>query len=209
MSRGFLSGVSLAGVALVVLSVTAVPADAQMQLPMAPVPTVTLALDSNTGNLVPGAATVPAFHMDFLLDDAQRLGGTPLGSTRDLEISLTSPNNAVFRFLFSPRPQFGIGYDPVSGANRGYAGLTWDLFTDTSIYGRLGLASSFESGGGGVQARQLDLAPLMFHGAVEFGYRFDPQNSVSFAIDEGLAPSWHGAGPESVDNFILRYGTKF
>ncbi|HEX4110917.1 MAG TPA: hypothetical protein VH020_00140 [Stellaceae bacterium] len=181
-----------------------------MQLPMpTPIPTVTLTLDTNSGNLVPGAATVPAFHMDFLLDDARRLSEAPIGSTRDLEISLTSPNSPVFRFLFSPRAQFGIGYDPVSGTSRGYAGLTWDLFTDSSIYGRLGLATSFDPGIGGFEASRLDVAPLMFHGAVEFGYRLDQQNSVSFAIDEGLAPAMHGAGSESVDNFILRYGTKF
>lgn len=187
---------------------SAAPVRAQMLIPT-PTPTTTLTLDSNTGGLVPGAATVPAFHMDFLLDDARRLSDAPLGSTRDLEISLTSPNNAVFRFLFSPRPQFGIGYDPISGTSHGYAGLTWDLFTDNAIYGRFGLAGSFDSGVGGPLSRRLDVAPLMFHSAVEFGYRLDQRNSVSLAIDQGLAPPYHGAGPESVDNFILRYGTKF
>jgi hypothetical protein len=188
-----------------------VAASAISGLAHAQTPTVTLTLDSNTGNLVPGAATVPAFHMDFLLDDSARLSGTPIGSARDVEISLTSPDSPVFHFLFSPRPQFGVGYDPISGTNRAYAGVTWDLFTDRSIYGRLGLAGSFDPGigGGSEAARRLDVAPLMLHGAVEFGYRFDQQNSLSLAIDQGVTPAAHGTGPEAIDNFVLRYGAKF
>jgi hypothetical protein len=172
--------------------------------------TVRLTLDSNTGNLVPGDATVPSFHMNFLLDDAARLSGVPMGSTRDLEISLTSPNLPVFNFLFSPRPQFGIGYDPVAGANRAYIGLTWNLFTASSIYGQFGLAGSFDQGiGGADSAHRAPLAPLMLHGAVEFGYHLDAVNSVSLAIDQGVAPTYHGAGPEPIDDFLLRYGGKF
>ncbi|MGH6991043.1 MAG: hypothetical protein ACREE3_14180, partial [Stellaceae bacterium] len=125
-----------------------------------------------------------------------------------VEISLTSPNTPVFNFLFSPRPQFGIGYDPVAGASRAYIGLTWSLFADNSIYGRFGLAGSYNSpvrAGSGEQ----QLAPLMFHGAVEFGYRLDRVNSLSLAIDQGVAPDNHGSGPQPIDNFLLRFGGKF
>jgi hypothetical protein len=172
---------------------------------------VRLTLDSNTGNLVPGAATVPAFHMDFLLDDAGRLDGVPLGTTHDLEISLTSPNSPVFHFLFSPRAQFGIGYDPIEGASRAYIGLTWNLLSDNSIYGNLGLAGSFDPGGAGAAsvAGRVPDAPLMFHGAVEFGYRVDQNSSLSLAIDQGVVPNAHGSGPEPIDNFLLRFGGKF
>jgi hypothetical protein len=167
-----------------------------------------LTLDSNTGDLVPGAATVPSFHMNFLLDDASRLNGVPLGMTHDLEISLTSPNSPVFNFLFSPSPQFGIGYDPIAGASRAYVGLTWRLFTENAIYGRFGLAGSFDPP---VRANLggPPLAPLMLHGAVEFGYRVDTTNSLSLAIDQGFAPQDHGTGPLPVDNFLLRFGGKF
>lgn len=171
--------------------------------------TTRLTLDSNTGNLVPGAATVPSFHMNFMLDDASRLGGTPIGTTHDLEISLTSPNSPAFNFLFSPRPQFGIGYDPAGGASRAYVGLTWNLFTDSAIYGRFGLAGSFDPAIGPAANHHVTLAPLMIHGAVEFGYRIDPVNSLSLAVDQGIVPDNHGSGPEPVDNFVLRYGGKF
>jgi hypothetical protein len=183
----------------------ALPARAQTN----PVPghTLGLMLDSNTGSIFTGPAG-DSFHMDFLLDDARRMADTPIGSTRDLEISLTSPNTPAFRFLFSPRPQFGIGFDPLSGTNRAYAGLTWDLFDAGSLFGHLGLASSFDPGLGGANPRRLDAAPLMFHGAVEFGYRFDPQNSLLFALDQGIAAGPR-SGPAAVDDFTLRFGRKF
>ena len=146
--------------------------------------------------------------MNFLLDDARRMSATPLGTTRDLEISLTAPNNSVFRFMFSPRAQFGVGYDPLSGTNRAYAGLTWQLFDFKSLYGNFGIAGSFDPGMGGVETRR-DQAPLMFHGALEFGYRLDQQNSVQFAIDQSVAPASRGPGSEASDNFLLRFGTKF
>lgn len=169
---------------------------------------VTLTFDGKTGAPLPDSDSASAFHMNFLLDDARRMSATPLGSTRDLEISLTAPNNSVFRFMFSPRAQFGVGYDPLSGTNRAYAGLTWQLFNFKSLYGNFGVASSFDPGVGGVEARR-DEAPLTFHGALEFGYRLDQQNSLQFAIDQSVAPSSHGVGAEPADNFLLRFGTKF
>jgi hypothetical protein len=170
---------------------------------------VSLTLDSNTGSLLPGPDNSSSFHMNFLLDDTRRMTDTTLGATRDLEISLTSPNNSVFRFMFSPRPQFGIGYDPISGTNRAYAGITWDLFSTNSWFGHFGLASSFDPGFGSPEARRFDEAPLMFHGALEFGYRFNESNALLFAIDQGVAPYAHGMGVEPINNFTLRYGTKF
>jgi hypothetical protein len=170
---------------------------------------VSLTLDGSSGSVVTTPAASPSFHMNFLLDDGRRLSDTPLGSTRDLEISLTSPDTPAFRFIFSPRAQFGVGYDPLSGTNRAYAGVTWDLFSTSNLFGHFGLASSFDPGLGNGIARRFDQAPLMLHGAVELGYRLDPQNSVLFAIDQGYAPGARAGTPETVDNFVLRYGTKF
>lgn len=183
------------------------PARAQMQIGGVN-NSVSLMFDSNTGNLMTGPQSTPTFHMNFLLDDPLRMSATEIGTTRDLEISLTSPNNSVFRFMFSPRPQFGIGYDPISGTNRAYGGLTWGLFSTGSLFGNFGLAGSFDPGIGGPDARRFDEAPLMFHSALELGYRFDTQNTLMFAIDQGVAPGIRGAGAEP-DNFMLRYGTKF
>jgi hypothetical protein len=170
---------------------------------------VSLTLDSNTGSPLTGADAGSSFHMNFLLDDARRMSATEIGTTRDLEISLTAPNNSVFRFMFSPRPQFGIGYDPVSGTNRAYAGLTWNLFSANSLYGHFGVAGSFDPGIGGIDLRRGDEAPLMFHGALEFGYRLDQQNNLLFAVDQSVAPGAHGPGSEPADNFMFRFGRKF
>ncbi len=170
---------------------------------------VSLTLDGNAGSLLPSTANSSTFHMNFLLDDTRRMTDLPLGTTRDLEISFTSPNNSVFRFMFSPRPQFGVGYDPISGTNRAYAGMTWDLFTANSWFGHFGLASSFDPGIGGPNPRRFDEAPLMFHGALEFGYRFNDSNALLFAIDQGVAPYARSMGVGPIDNFTLRYGTKF
>lgn len=196
---------ALAAVALCVA--LAPSARAQMQ-PGGAGASLTLTLDSSTGNLLGGADAGSPFHMSFLLDDALRMSNTAIGTTRDLEISMTAPNNSVFRFMFSPRPQFGIGFDPISGTNRAYGGLTWNLFSDKALFGNFGLASSFDPGLGGTDGRRIDEAPLMFHGAFELGYRLDTQDSLMFAIDQGVAPGVHGVGGEP-DNFILRYGTKF
>jgi hypothetical protein len=105
-----------------------------------------LTFDANTGSVLAAADNPSTFHMNFLLDDTRRMTDTPHGTTHDLEISLTSPNNSVFRFMFSPRPQFGIGYDPISGTNRACAGMTWGLFSTNSWFGHFDLASSFDPG---------------------------------------------------------------
>jgi hypothetical protein len=199
---------ALALCAALTLAAAFAPARAQVNLSTIN-NSLSLTLDGNTGSLLPGPDNASSFHMNFLLDDTRRMTDTPLGTTHDLEISLTSPNNSVFRFMFSPRPQFGIGYDPISGTNRAYAGITWDLFSMNSWFGHFGLASSFDPGLGSPEARRFDDAPLMFHGAVEFGYRFNESNALLFAIDQGVAPYAHGMAVGPIDNFTLRYGTKF
>jgi hypothetical protein len=208
MSAARFATSALALCAVLALAAASAPARAQVKVNTID-NSVSLTLDGNTGSLLPGPDNASSFHMDFLLDDTRRMTDTPLGTTRDLEISLTAPNNSVFRFLFSPRPQFGIGYDPISGTNRAYAGMTWDLFSANSWFGHFGLASSFDPGIGGPDTRRFDEAPLMFHGAVEFGYRFDQSNALLFAIDQGVAPYARGMGVGPIDNFTLRYGTKF
>jgi hypothetical protein len=158
-------------------------------------------------NFVPGGAATD-FHMDFLLSGQHATSGT---DGQNLQISLSSPSSTgMLHFLFSPRTQYGVGYDPIYGTNRSYTGLTWDLFSADSVYGQLGFASSFDPEVSGADAsRHATLAPLMLHGAVEFGYRFNTWNSVSLAIDQGMTPVAHGTAPESFDNFVLRYGVKF
>jgi len=162
------------------------------------------------GALVRGGAPMPEFHLNFLLDDPGRQALKPPGGSDDLEIALTSPNTGVFHFLFSPRPQFGFGHDRATGANRGYAGVTWNLFDSESVFGNFGLAGTYDPGSGApndVLRRPLG-APLMLHGALELGYHLSDQHSLSLRLDEGRSPELR-LNAESSDNLRLRYGLKF
>lgn len=159
------------------------------------------------GTLVRGGAPMPEYHLNFLGDGA---AVTPPGGSPDLTITVTSPDNGVFHFLFSPRPQFGFGYDRLTGENRGYAGLTWSLFDDHSLFGSFGLAGSYAPGLDGLEDplhRSLG-PPLMLHGALEFGYKLGDQHSISLRLDEGRAPEFR-LNSETTDDLRLRYGLRF
>jgi hypothetical protein len=156
-----------------------------------------------------GAASQPEVHLDYLLNDPVRRGAAPSLGSDHLEIALTSPDVGVFRFLFSPRPQFGLSLDKVAG-NRGYAGLTWNIFDSGSVFGNVGLAGTYDPGTGApgdVLHRQLT-QPLMVHGALEFGYHIGAQHSLSLSLDQGRAPELR-LNSEATDNLRLRYGLKF
>lgn len=160
-------------------------------------------------DLVRGGAPLPQFHLDFLLDDPARQALLPPESVNNLEISLTSPDSGVLRFLFSPRPQLGLSVDRATGGNRAYAGLTWSLFDSDTVFGNVGLAGTYEAGSSlptDPLRRPLG-PPLMLHGAVEFGYHLGERDSVSLSLDQGRAPDLR-PGVEN-DNFRLRYGLKF
>lgn len=188
------------GVAAAALALLAAPAFAAGQV---------TTLSVNGGALVRGAAPLPEFQLDFLRNEPGRDALEPPGSTEDFEISLTSPDNSVFHFLFSPRPQFGLGLDKLGG-NRGYAGLTWNLFDTNAIFGNFALAGSYAqtSGAPNDPLPRPFGSPLMLHGALEFGYHIGDQHSLSLSIDEGRGPDLRG-GTETIDNLRLRYGLKF
>jgi hypothetical protein len=161
----------------------------------------------NGNALVPGSAPLPEFHLDFILDDP---AGHSLAApgTGNLEIALTSPDSGVFRFLFSPRPQFGFNLDPTTG-NRGYAGLTWNLFDGNHLFGNFGLAGSYADPGAPNDPLHRPLGPpIMLHGALELGYHIGTQHSLSLSLDQGRAPA-AGLGGETSDNLRLRYGLRF
>jgi len=160
--------------------------------------------------LVRGGAPLPEFHLNFMIDDPVRQPVEPSLLGDDLEIAMTSPGSGVFHFLFSPRPQFGVGYDRMTASNRGFAGLTWSLFDNDRLFGSIGLAGSYDPGSNSPYDplhRALG-PPLMVHGALEFGYQLGQQHSLSLRLDEGHAPDFR-LGGENSDNLSLRYGLKF
>ena len=164
------------------------------------------------GASLPDAATAPSFHFDFLLDDPVRAYLKPGDSISNLEITLTSPNSSAFHFLFSPRPQFGFTGDSTAGINRSYAGLSWNLFNTSGLYGNLGLGGTYDTSTGTPNdpLRRPLTAPLMLHGGLELGYQFSDQHSLSLRLDEGVSPILRLNGENSSsDYFRLRYGLKF
>ncbi len=94
--------------------------------------------------------------------------------------------------------------------NRGYAGLTWNLFDSGSVFGNVGLAGSYDPGTGAPSDpfhRPLG-PPLKVHGALELGYHIGTQHSLSLSLDQGRSPELR-LNAETTDNLRLRYGLKF
>jgi hypothetical protein len=171
---------------------------------------LTQPLSVDTGGLVRGGAPLPEFHLNFLPNDAVGQALSLPGRANDLDVALTSPQDGVFHFLFSPRPQWGFGPDRMTGVNRGYAGLTWSLFDNDRLFGSFGLAGTYDPG----QTTPYDPLrralgpPLMMRGALEFGYQFGDQHSLSLRLDEGRGTDFR-LNSENSDNLQLRYGLKF
>ncbi len=167
-------------------------------------------LGGDGGTLVRGGAPLPEFHLNFLSDGPVRQALTPAASADNLEIALTSPGSGVFHFLFSPRSQLGFGFDQMTGVNRGYAGVTWNLFDNNRLFGSVGIGGTYDPGSNNpfdTLRRPLG-PPLMMRGALEFGYQFGDQHSLSLRVDEGRAVDLR-LNAESSDNLQLRYGVKF
>jgi hypothetical protein len=158
-----------------------------------------------SGTLQRGGAPLPEFHLDFLPSTPP---APALGGSGNLEIALASPDASGFSFLFSPRPQFGLGFDRATGTNRAYAGLTWNLFDSSTVFSNIGVAGSSNVGTAvNEQPRRFFGPPLMLHGALQFGYHLGEQQSLSLSLAQEHAPDLRGG--EANDNLRLRYGLKF
>jgi lipid A 3-O-deacylase len=169
----------------------------------------TTQLAVSPGPLARGGAPLPEFHLNFLLEDPLRQPPAGQAGTDNLEIALSAPDSGVFRFLFSPRPQLGLSLDHATGGNRGYAGVTWNLFDSDTVYGNFGLAGTYDPGSAAPNdpLRRPLGPPLMLHGAIEFGYHLGDQHSLSLSLDQGRAADFRGSS--EADNLHLRYGLRF
>ncbi len=157
------------------------------------------------GTLQRGGAPLPEFHLDFLPSTPP---APALGGSGNLEIALATPDANGFSFLFSPRPQFGLGFDRATGTNRAYAGLTWNLFDSSTVFSNIGIAGSSDVGTAANEPpRRFFGPPLMLHGALQFGYHLGEQQSLSLSLGQEHAPELRGG--EASDNLRLRYGLKF
>ena len=156
-----------------------------------------------SGSLVPGSAPLPEFRLNFPSDL-----NPAAGPNSDYVISLTSPDQGVLHFLFSPRAQFNASTDRETGTSRSSAGLTWNLFESGGFFGNLGIAGSFTRPG----VQDLDnhlLGPsFALHGNFEIGYQLGNQHSLTLSLDHPTSPDYQNEHGE-LNNLRLRYGLKF
>jgi hypothetical protein len=164
------------------------------------------ALDPS-GGLVRGNAPLPQFYLDFpSISNTLR---APLVNDNDLEISLTSDDNKVLQFLFSPRPQVGTSIDQLTGTSRSFAALTWNMFDTSSVFGNIGVAGSYTSSNFEDPDRRLLGPPVAMHGMLELGYHLGEQHSLSLSLDHSSTLELGNDHGVLGDNLRLRYGYKF
>jgi hypothetical protein len=160
-----------------------------------------------TSALVRGGAPLPQFNTSFPI----QIGSPdPVGAPKsDLEISLTSPDHSVLRFLFSPRSLSGV--TPSFGNTMGtqYTGLAWNIFDNDRLFGSIALT--------GAVTRPLNADPttrlygplLSLHSTFELGYAFDPRSSLALDIDHANPAPVFGDRNVPGENLRLQYGFHF
>jgi hypothetical protein len=162
---------------------------------------------NTSGGLVRGNAPLPEFYLDFpSISNTLR---PPLVSDDSLEISLTSSDNKVLQFLFSPRPQFGTTLDKSTGTSRSYGALTWTMFNSSGLFGNIGVAGSYTDSSFEDPDRRLLGPPVAMHGMLEFGYQMGDQHSLSLSLDHSSTLDLGNDHGLLGDNLRLRYGYKF
>ena len=156
--------------------------------------------------LVRGGAPLPQFNTSYpIAVDNGAVVGAPKS---DLEISLTTPDNSVLRFLFSPRSL--AGETPSVGATSGsnYAGLAWNIYDRNQVFSSVALSSAIDRKTGSDPTRLY--GPLVsLHSTFELGYSFDPRQSLSFDLDHANPAPYFGDRNIPGENLRLQYGLHF
>jgi len=157
--------------------------------------------------LVWGGLPVPDF------SGIRPFGGTGLiDPPPGFSMMLTMPDTPGQQFMFSPHlPQVMPDSTTPSAAERAYLGFSFDMGQQTGLYGTLGVGGSIAASHGLTfedLGRTHATSPLLLHGGLEFGYRLDPQNSVSLSLDQAKGADSFDRG-DSVSSVRLRYGLKF
>jgi hypothetical protein len=161
---------------------------------------------ANNSALVRGGAPLPQFNTSFPI----QIGNTdPVGGTKsDVEISLTTPDHNVLRFLFSPRSVEGAA--PAIGATSGanYAGLAWNIYDHNRLFSSIALSGAVVHPGM-TDPTRLDGPLLSLHSTFELGYSFDPRQSLSFDLDHANPAPAFGDRNIPSENLRLQYGYHF
>lgn len=160
-----------------------------------------------TSSLVRGGAPLPQFNTSFPI----QIGNPdPVGAPKsDLEISLTSPDHSVLRFLFSPRSLAGVTPSIGSTAGMRYTGLAWNIFDNDKMFGSIALTGAVTHPLNNDPTNRLYGPLLSMHSTFELGYAFDPRSSLSFDIDHANPAPIFGDRNVPNENLRLQYGYHF
>lgn len=161
---------------------------------------------AHTG-LVRGAAPLPRFSLGFPIEIGNPAPSAP--KSENLEISLTSPDHSVLRFLFSPRAIAGntYGFGPTVTGN--YVGLAWNLFDSDRLFGSIGFSGAVDRGFDYDPTRQLGGPRFSLHSTLELGYALSGRQSLSLALDHATPAPYRSDRSAMGDYLRLRYGYHF
>ncbi len=157
--------------------------------------------------LVRGGAPLPQFNTSFPI----QIGNPdPVGAPKsDLEISLTSPDHSVLRFLFSPRSLSGVTPSVGQTAGTQYSGLAWNIFENDRLFGSVALTGAVTRPLANDPTTRLYGPMISLHSTFELGYVFDPRSSLSFDFDHANAAPLLGDRNVPGENLRLQYGYHF
>jgi hypothetical protein len=156
--------------------------------------------------LVRGGAPLPQFNTSFPIQI-----GTPVpvaGPKSDVEISLTTPDHNVLRFLFSPRSLAGEAPSVGSTSGSNYAGLAWNIYDHNRLFSSIALSGAVDHPTMSDPTR-LDGPLVSLHSTFELGYSFDPRQSLSFDLDHANPAPAFGDRNIPSENLRLQYGYHF
>lgn len=158
------------------------------------------------GTLVRGGAPMPQFQLAFPDGDA---GKTAAGGG-NFQIDVTAPDNSVFSFLFSPRPQWGSTYEPATGTTSSAAGFNWnDRLGGSKFYGGFGLVGSVLNPGADDVLHRFQGSSPALYGTVHFGYELSGEQNLFLSYDHAHTMDFTNDRGEFGDNLRLNYGVKF
>lgn len=157
--------------------------------------------------LVRGGAPLPQFNTSFPI----QIGAPdPVSAPKsDLEISLTSPDHSVLRFLFSPRSLAGATPSVGRTAGTQYTGLAWNIFDNDRLFGSIALTGAVSGPLNNDPTNRLYGPLISLHSTFELGYAFDPRSRLSFDIDHASPAPVLGDRNVPGENLRLQYGYHF
>lgn len=160
--------------------------------------------------LVWGSVPLPDFRTGF--QQPSPSGGSLSLNEPGYAMMLSFSDKPGQQFTFTPRTPQLTPLGLAGGlTQRSYLGISVDMGEPTGFYGSVGLGGSvlaqrppsFEDAG----PRAFN-APLMLHGGVELGYRFDSRNSFALSLEEAHPTDGSERGGP-VGSYRLRYGLRF